>query len=468
MASSDNTQVSGIDRRQVLKTVGGAAALTTLAGCGGGGGGGGGDGDAGSGGSGGGSGDGTTITVLMEEASDSFQEFFNDVKADFEAEHDATVNMEFGGVGAGASQRMAQLLQSGDPPEVYLTSVAAASEFLSEGVAAPVDDVYGSVTDTYGSLGDNFRLRQEGSDYILPVWASTGNYWYRDDIYTEAPTTWDAALEQAEAADGTDDMGGGWVSAGSSICTDLQMMGWVYSNGGRLAERRDGSIRITIDEGENRRKWVETLDYLKQLHEFSPRNADTGCGDQSQALATEVSAASWKTGSRPKNQSIIQEKEFADDISVVVQPQPGSGSSRATIGLVEGFVTFGQADTTAAQTYLEFLFQPKYLTPLYHLTPLHNLPPYEGMRQSDPYQSQLNELIETKGWTQDDADRLFEGLDNLQTMAGETSPPNYQVGSVLNSRGLSEILYETVIQDRDSGAVVDEYAKQFQSMIDDA
>jgi ABC-type glycerol-3-phosphate transport system substrate-binding protein len=373
--------------------------------------------------------------------------------------------MEFGGVGAGASQRIAQLLQAGDPPEVYLTSVAAASEFLSEGVAGAVDTAFGNVTDQFGSLGDNFRLTEDGSDYMLPSWASTGNYWYRGDIYTEAPTTWDKALEQAKQADGTQGLAGGWVSAGSSICTDLQLMGWIYSNGGTIASRQNGELQIAMDKGSNRESWVETLDYLKELHDYSARNADTGCGDQSQALATETSAASWKTGSRPKNQSVIQEKSFAGDIEVVVQPQPSSGAANKTVGLVEGFVTFEQANTEAAQRYLEFLYQPKYLTPLYFLTPMHNLPPYEGLRQSDPYQERLDELISNKGWTQDDADKLFAGLDKAQTMAGETEPPNFKIGSILSSRGLSEILYETVINDRDSGTVVDEYASEFKSMI---
>lgn len=474
MSYDSNSKGKRMDRRQALKVIG-ASGVAGLAGCmnqngNGGGGGQGTDGNQSTNGTNGGGQDlsDRTITVLMEEASDSFQQFFNDVKADFEEQTGATVEMEFGGVGAGASRRIAQLLQAGDPPEVYLTSIAAASEFLSQGASAPVDQAYSSVTEEYGELGDNFRLRQDGSDHILPVWASTGNYWYRNDIHSEAPTTWDQALSQAEEADGTNGMGGGWVSAGSSICTDLQIMSWVYSNGGTLAERRDGNIQITMNEGSNRDRWVETLDYLKKLHEYSPRNADTGCGDQSQALATEVSVATWKTGSRPKNQSIIQERDYAEDISVVVQPQPEGSDSNTTVGLVEGFVTFEQADTEAAQQYLDFLYQPEYLTPLYFLTPLQNLPPYEGMRQSDSYQSELNNIIENDAWTQDDADKLFAGLDNLQTMAGETSPPNYKIGSILNSRGLSEVLYEAVIQDRDSGEVVDEYAQEFQSLIDSA
>jgi maltose-binding protein MalE len=461
----------------MLKGIG-ATTLVGIAGCteSGGGGGGGTETEtttAGGGGmtttstTGGGEGDwpdlsGSEVHFLVDETSDAFRSFFDTVGSDFTEATGADVRMEYKATGGSLEERLSQLLQAGDPPEVILSSVSQSALLAVEGAAAPVNEAYQAVADRYGDARE--RMQFQGDDYMMPFGSNIGMYWYRTDMYEEAPSTWESLLSGAEQVSENYDTNGAAVLGATSFCTELMLMGYAYSAGATVAENDEGTINVTMADGSNRDNWVEVLSFLQDLKEHSAGLEDVGC-EGSTVLADETSAHAWWVGSRPKNQCVVQEKDFADQVAAVMQPGPGTEGA-LTCGLTDGLITFKQANVEAAQAYMEFFAQPQYLTRLASITPIHIIPPFPGIWENDQFQAALEDLPDV--WTDQDIEMMRMGSENYQTLATETSPPNPYAGAIYGSNILSDIVYDATIQGRDPEAVIDEYAPQIQQAVDDA
>lgn len=456
---NEDSLISGnADRRSVLKAAGGLGITTGIGGCLGSDSEGGGDGGENNG----------EIHFLTDESGDAFQDFFSTVKEEFEAESDYTVDMEFVGVGGSAEDRLAQLTQANDPPEVFLTGASQAAEFINQDAIAPVTSAFSSISDRFGSPTSSWRLQSDGEDYIAPLWGNIGISWYRTDVMSsEEPDTWDSVLSAAESADSSN-MRGSFVPAGQDICTDLYVLGWAYSNGARVCSREGGDVTVSMTDGENRQRWLETLQFFSDLHQYSPNNADAGCSQMSQSLVSESSAHSWYVGSRPKNQPVSQDADFASDISAVPQPTPESGQDPTTVALAEGLVTFNGSNTEGANEYIDFLFQSEYLNQLYFLTPLQNVPAFPDITNADSYQSRIDDAISNTGFTQNDVDATTTASENIVTLASETSPPNPYSGAILGSRKLSELIYDVTVDGKAPADALETRASEIQSAIDDA
>jgi|APHM01.1.fsa_nt_gi ABC-type sugar transport system, periplasmic component len=457
--SNDRTEIIdiGVNRRQLLKTVGSTGLIIGSAGC-----------------SSSNESDGSNVSesevhFLTDESSDPFRDFFATVKEDFESETDYTVRMEYAGVGGSAEDRLAQLTQSSDPPEVFLTGSSQAARFLNQEAIAPISDAFSSIAERLGEPEDNVRLQTNNNDYIAPLWGNIGINWYRTDIWGgNSPDTWSGLLEGAKNIDESSDMTGSFVPAGTDICTDLYLLGWAYSNGARVCARENGRVSVVMNSGNNRQRWVETLRYLQNLHQYSSNNSDAGCSQMSQALASESSAQSWYVGSRPKYQSISQGKEFADKISATTQPTPETEQDPMTIALAEGLVTFANSNTTAANEYIDFLFQPKYLNEIYFLTPLQNVPAFPEVTETQGYQDRINNVVSETAITRKDIDTTNTASENIITLASETDPPNPYSGAILGSRKLSELVYDVTVGNSSPEEALETRASEIQDAVDEA
>lgn len=408
---------------------------------------------------------GTTLHFLTDESNDTFREFFTNVGNAFNEATGAEVRMDYQAVGGSVEERLVQLLQSGDPPDVYMSSVSQASTLTAQGAAAPVNSAVNAVIDQYGEPRE--RLQYQGDDYLMPIWSNIGISWYRTDLYEEAPTTWEQSLQGAEQVSQQDGMNGAFVPAGQNFCTDLMLLGYVYSNGAVLTENQGGNVQVAMDNNANRQKWIDALAHLQNLHQYSPQNSDAGCSQMSQALASEAAAQTWYVGSRPKNQSILQNKEYAGNIAPTLQPIPQGRDNAVTNGLTDGLITFKQADNPeAAKTYMEFFAQPDYMTELAFITPLQNIVPFPGIIQSDTFQQRLENLPEV--WTDEDIETTLTAAQNYKTLATESDTLNPYAGAIYSSRKLSEMMFDVTVRGNDPASVVDQYANEIQQVIDES
>jgi multiple sugar transport system substrate-binding protein len=476
---TEENKSRNIDRRKILKGLG-TTTLVGLSGCIGDGDDSGDDGsgddasgDDGSGDDGSGddgSGDdgdwpdlsGDEVHFLVDETSDSFKSFFGDIGSDFNDATGAEVRMEYQATGGSLEERLSQLLQSGDPPEVILSSLSQSALLAVDGAAAPVNEAYQAVADRYGDSRE--RMQLDGDDYMMPFGSNLGMFWYRTDLYEEAPATWETLLEQAQQVHENSDLNGTAVLGATSFCTELMLMAYAFSADANIAENNDGDINVIMGEGSNRDNWIEVLSFLQDLKQYSGGLEDVGCGG-STVLADENSAHAWWVGSRPKNQCVLQDRPFAEDVSAVLQPGPGEEGA-LTCGLTDGLITFKQANVEAAKTYMEFFAQPQYLTRLAGITPIHIIPPFPGIWENEQFQAALEDLPDV--WSDHDIETMRQASENYQTLATETSPPNPYAGAIYGSNILSDIVFDVTIQERDPEAVIDEYAPQIQSAVDEA
>jgi len=464
-------------RRDVLKLAGTGSviSLTGLSGCSGGGGDGGSDGDGGDTTSDGGTistttsdGEwpdlsGTEVHFLTDESSEAFTNFFERVKADFEEDTGATVNLDLVNLGE-QGDRLAQLIQAGDPPDVMQAVQTRVVQLQDQGAAGPVNSAVSDMIDRYGEPVSGTRVQADGDDYAVPCWINPSGQWYREDIYEGEPETWEDMLNYASQADDPDGTRGTSIPLAPALCNDSFFLAYLYSNDGQICERdSNGEVQCVINEGENRERFIETLEFLSDLYQYSPTNANAGCSQQVQAIPTETSAEAGYVGARPKVQSVQQDTDFADEVRASQVPQNRSEYSHAN---AIAYMTFANANVEAGNAFISYMFQEEYLIDLLLLTPIHNNPSYPSIREHPDYQAGLEQLDDA--WTDDDIETSLAFADNIQPFSQETSPPNPYAGTIYSSKYLVDILNDATINERDPEVIAEEYAQEIQSVIDQA
>ncbi|MFC6723535.1 ABC transporter substrate-binding protein [Halobium palmae] len=467
-----------INRRKLLKAAGTGAVVgtTTLAGCQGGGGGGdggttgssGGDGNGTGGGTGSGSGEwpdlsGTEVHFLTDESSDKFTNFFQKVKQDFENDTGATVNLDLVNLGE-QGPRLSQLLQAGDPPDVMQAVQTRVVQLQNQGVAGPVNSAMSDMTERYGDPVSGTRVDVDGDDYAVPCWINPSGQWYREDLYDGDPETWDDMLQNAEKADDPNGVRGTSIPLGRALCVDSFFLAYLYTNEGRVCSRdSEGNVQCVMNQGENKQRWIETLEFFSELYQYSPTNANAACSQQVQAIPNETSAEAGYVGARPKVQAVEQDTSFAGEVRASQVPQNRTPQHHANS---IAYMTFQDANVKAGNAFISYLFQEKYFIDLLLLTPIHNNPSYPSIRENQAYQQGLEALPDA--WTDEDIETSLAFADNILPFSQETSPPNPYAGTIYSSKLLVDVLNDATINERDPEAIVEDYASQIQGVIDQA
>jgi len=379
------------------------------------------------------------------------QQFFDNVAKDFESATGATVDMEFGQQGTSVEQRLAQLLQADDPPELFTTSVSQGTQLVYQrDILRPVNSVLEDIVSEYSEPITGARLTRGEDDYLIPWTASGDALWYRADIFDKAPETWEEMLAQAEKHDNTNGTRAYFQPAKAGFCTLIVLLSWAYTNEARVAQRIDGEVQIVMGEEPYRDRWIETLEFMKQLHQYAPLAADAGCGQQVQAIASGA-AASTPYPARVKINAIDTKPDMAENLHPTLIPKK---RSHTTNGVVEGLVSFKDSNGGVADTYIDFLFQNEHLMNFYSTTPVHLGPPYNAIQESDPYQEMLDNL--PSQWSKEDAEISFEQNEKMLSLATETDPPNPYAGAISGSGHLSQMAFDVLVNDNDPEQMVDE------------
>lgn len=476
--SQESTAPSeGSTRRRVLKTIGAGGAIG-LAGCVGNGGGGetetttedGGEDTTTTETGGGGNLEGEEIHVLTDETGDPMRNLHNSVKEEVEANTGAKVRLEFAGFGQDVQSRVLSLVQAGDPPEVYRTGAAEAAQLLNQGALANVSDPVSTIEERYGEKPpDSGRLVQDGDDFIVAPIIKPGFNLYRDSAFDKHPVTWADTLDQVEKADGADNgLDGTYTSMGPGFCTLLNQLGAVFSAGGKVCKRDSGgNVVPALHEGDSKQAWLDSLEYWGNMYEYSPDASDADCSTQQSAMVSNISAHVQYMGPRPKIIAENEGVEHADDIRLMQVPKPEGGEHLAN-ALLDGWVTFKQANAEAGRAYIETLTKREYLMDIYRLVPIQLLPAFDSVIESDEYQSMMDDLVENGSWTEKDVEEGLAVKDAFQTLPTEMDPPNPYAGAIYTSGVIAKVFQRVILQDEDPEGVLEDAAQEIQGIIDDA
>jgi ABC-type glycerol-3-phosphate transport system substrate-binding protein len=455
-----------VQRRQILKTVGGGAIASGLAGCAGNG--------NGNGNGNGGNGDtpapstdidesewpdlsGQSVHLLINETAQPFRELFNQLAADFTAATGAQVNNEFAGIGQAVRQRLTQLIQAGAPPEVYFTRGTEATNLIRAGAIIPVDEVMDYWADKWGSPVERSLIQFSGSNWMLPISTKGGVFWYRGDVYSQEPETWDDWLDEAQAADGRDGMRGTFLPRFEGQCPEWYYIGYAWSNGGRWMERVDGEVQVAIDQGGSRDSWIELLEFLNQMKEYSGAGSEPPCLE---AIPSGSAASTIGTVVRPKNQAVVREVPFARDVTGTPPP---INTDQTHTGNSEGFVLFDTPNSEAGKEWLKFLSQIQYNIPLYSITPFQIQPVYDGIKET-PEWEEFRAGVPDEWKDQDIEASLYR---DFEILPNETDPPNPFTTGMFQSWEVSKMVFDVTVNDMDPGQAVDEHADNLRDILQD-
>lgn len=481
--NSDSKQshnpLGSTNRRRFLKTGLVSVSAIGFAGCtGDDGGGNGGDGDGNGGDGGGTSGNGGTTTgnggnndsaeihVVTGETNEAAKQWFDRMAQAFMEEAGVAVTIDYSGLSP--TQRIATLIQTGNTPELATLDTGQAAQLAFQDQLAPVGDLISTFESEYnGSIPSNVRLKVEGNDFTVPLWTNPTQVWYWSDVYeeygleTSAGITWDEYLEIASEIN-SEQMFGTVVPSASTTLSAFTYWNFLVSNGGQVAMRQDGEVKIALDQGDNKQAAIETVEFLNELHQYSPKASDYTWGDILQSYVSR-NAAHCIYGPRAKLQ-VIQNRP---DMIESSRPHfPVHNGTEKFINNGGGWVLFDNATyKEEAKQFVEFTArQNRLIDFLTSVAPVHNFPTIASIADMDAYQ---NDEYISKNFTSSDLEVVKNSFEKGISWGGETEPYNPFGPSLFTSKHLGTLLFNANIKGKDPEQAVTDTADRLRRTLSD-
>lgn len=396
-----------VTRRRAL-ALAGAGAAGGLAGCVGGGGddnGGDGGGDGGNGGGGGdgngGGGSGEPIHVLTDYNNEAWQKKWEkSLIPTFTEETGNEVKIEYSGFSGSQENRLANLVQAGDPPAFNTSTFEQVGDLWASDQLEDVGDVVAAAEETSGDLVS--KPYHDGDSYWeMPHGAYAGTFIYREDVYEElgleVPTSFQGVLENARVIDESDLDIRGYGLAGSKVGKAQDEFQTYLANMGvqeiRFKDReKQEEVEVWFPEEEI----VTLLEFFKELSQYSPDPTSIGWG---------TSLRNWVGGQFAQQYNLnmwpggVAAGAGVDKIAknTGVAPMPlweEGGISKEDSYLsnptVDGHHVFSQADNTeGGKEFLKWLYadDQKRAANMYETEPTRFLPAYGDVIGTDAFQN---------------------------------------------------------------------------------
>lgn len=417
---------------------------------------------------------GQSVKFLTEQGGDRVQQFWDEMGTILEEETGATLDIELGGLGVGPIQRVTQLLQANNPPEVVLTgNYGVTAQWAVQDLLAPVTELINTISDRIGDPPSQFLMQRDGEEVLVPGWSGYTSLWYRSDLAEElglgsdfTPNTWEKFLQFAREADNNLDMAGTIVPANSTAdATKAHLTTLLRTNEGQYTKYDSSNEQwvAAFGEGEHRSRMIETLEFSKELSQYAPSGGGTEYSQMINAIQTESAALNIYPGTRPKTQSIENNRPFARSVEGAIGPEKRSKNIR---GQNSPFAVFKGSNVEAAKAFIEIVTRPENFARAHWLTtPIHNAPVYGGLVDSEEYQSLIEDDL-SPDWTEDQIKfYLEEQREHAVANVYETEPVNPYFGTVTSSMIIPEMVSEVIVNDANPDSIIDGYAEELTSQL---
>lgn len=396
------------------------------------------------------------LVFLTEEGTPTFRAFWDEAARDFKAQTGVGVRVEYLAIDMGLNRRLAMLLQAGTPPD--LTQGYMGSDvytLLAHDLLEPVSEELSYLENQVGEkVNDNFRVQSDGQDYLVPLWCSGGNMWYRRDLFekagvTEAPEKWDAFLDAIERVN-SKEVGGTTVGGGKSWCTNSDFLSLVWGNDARVTARDGaGELSIVVDSPENIDRVVEALLFWKKASAFSIPAKDYGCGNLIEAIYSGNAASAPYVGARQRVESARKEQPFAKDVMPMQFPW---NRTPVSMGSFEGLCVFRQSPMKQeAKAFIDFLMTGDRYYRMMQCDPLHNMPPFAKAAVSD---KMMDSPFIQQNLDREVFAKVSEVIGRSRVFANEVAPQNLYVGPLYGSLEMATTVYNVVYGNADPHAEV--------------
>jgi hypothetical protein len=140
---------------------------------------------------------------------------------------------------------------------------------------------------------------------------------------------------------------------------------------------------VALDKGENRKRAVETLEFLNELHKYSPEASTYNWAELMGTFVAEKAANSYYVGARLLEQVMANNARIADATAPVAFPKRLSDHFFLSI---QGFHILTQSNVEGAKQYVRFFLKHPDCIQWYHAVPLHIIPASREVLRSAKYQ----------------------------------------------------------------------------------
>lgn len=438
-------RTGSVHRRKFLKTSAGVttASVVGIAGC-----------------LGGGSDDGEKeVHVVSKETSEAARQWYDEIAQKFMNETGIRVNMDY--TSLSPTEHVSTLLQTGNPPELATADAGQTADFMTRDLLADVSDLIDTFESEYNDeIPDSVRITDnDDNDLLLPLYANPTQVWFWNDAYEEygldnsSGLNWDEYLEIAGEIHAQGNMNGTVVPSASTMLSGFKFWNFLFSNSGQVCRRVDGDVDIALDHGEHREKAVETVEYLNELHQYSPDASDYAWGDILEDYTSQTSAHCIY-GPRAKLQVIENRPQLKNDS----RPHfPISNTEETFMSNQDGFVMFDDAENKdAARQFLEFVSRENRLIGLLtSVSPVHNFPTMTGIAEMDEYRN--SEFI-SENFRDEDLQIVAQSFEQGKSINAETDPINPYAPSLWSTREIGTMIYNVNIEGKDPAQAVDDTA----------
>jgi multiple sugar transport system substrate-binding protein len=400
------------------------------------------------------------IVFISEESNPKAIAVYEKINADFEKQTGIKVVMEYPGF-TNIAKRVATLIASGTPAEIVWYGAGQAMDVALEGQLADVTDVVEAV----GGIPDNLRMRLDGADRSIPTSQQFTYCWYRSDLYEKnglAPmASWEDFIKIAKTLNNPPTMYGCVIPSAEMGASHILVETIFRTNDVHWFDYDPGTKKYSVglDKGVNKTRAVESLEFLHELHKYSPEASTYNWAELMSSYVTEKVANSYYVGAR------LLEQVMANNSRIGPVTKPVAFPKRLTDHYylsIQGFHINIKSNVEAAKKYcLFFLKHPDYIQWL-HAVPLHIIPASRDVLHSAAYQN--NPVIQER----------MDVLNFLDSIWGKGVPGYYWDGPTLNPlTGLYQnsnlggwMLAMRNIKDVKSEQIVDEAAEQIRKKIE--
>ncbi|MDY5437404.1 sugar ABC transporter substrate-binding protein [Peptostreptococcus porci] len=171
------------------------------------------------------------------------------------------------------NSKIVQLYQAGEAPDIMLTGSRTLKQLADMGAA---EDLTNYITDSFKSkrvenVLDTAKI--DGKQFGIPMAFSSRALYYRSDLITTPPTTWDELLSTAIDVHTKNNISGFAIPTDLTSGTD-EILNFIYQNNGRIVDEKGNFV---INSKEN----IETVDFLKKFTKAGiPDPVSTSRSDQ--------------------------------------------------------------------------------------------------------------------------------------------------------------------------------------------
>jgi len=358
------------------------------------------------------------VVFVSEESNPKAIAVYEKINADFEKNAGIKVTMEYPGF-ANIHKRVATLIAAGTPPEIVWYGAGQAMNLALEDQLADVGDVIKEV----GGIPDSLRMIYKGADRSIPTSQQFTYCWYRKDLYQQKGVqpfkSWEEFVNVAKALNNPPNLYGCIVPSAESGASTILFETFLMTNDVHWFEWNASKkqYEVALDKGANKKRAIETLDYLYELHKYSPEASTYNWAELMSTYVTEKAATSYYVGARLLEQVMANNARIADATVPLAFPKRLTDHFFLSI---QGFHILNHSNVEGAKQYCKFFVKHPDCIKWYHAVPLHIIPASREVLRSAKYQD--NPVIQKR----------MDVLNFLDSMWGKGVPLYYWDGKELN------------------------------------